>query len=300
MTATRYFVHLKGKQERRQADLVAIVIHNLQHTLDTMQLCIANGWVYRMTSSLYPLLNHPNANQCWDDMVLNEEVDDKLFKIKHLLTRSKLRVSLHPDQFIVPASNKPDVVRKSVAELENHAQFMDMIGVEQSYNYPINIHMNCYLGQRLEDVADRFATVYGNLSKSLKSRLVLENEDKPNSWNVHQLYTHIYSRVAVPITYDCLHYKCNPGPLDAIDSVELAKSTWRQHRPLFHFSDGDSDNTNPRQHRDYPVGIPLEYYYLDNVDFDMEFTMKDYAIKRLMESYPQNLKYEASNDQPRL
>ena len=289
ITATRYF---KLDKVVRKAKVLDILHNNLQVTLKTMQLCSSKGWVYRMSSSLFPLLNHPNAELSWDEAIEDERIDDALFKMKQYLIRSKLRVSLHPDQFVVPASANPSVVEKSIIELDNHAEFMDSLGLAKSYDYPINIHMNSYKGHTLSDITARFTNAYKRLSQSARSRLVLENEDKPNSWNTNQLYDNVYSSLNIPITFDCLHYRCNPGGAEMAEAINLAKSTWGTYRPLFHFSDSDPDKTNPREHRDYPVGIPVDYFRLDDVDFDMEFKMKDRAIQRLVDNYPISLNTE--------
>jgi len=159
---------------------------------------------------------------------------------------------------------------------------MDLFGLPQSYDAPINIHMNCYKGD-LQEIANRFINVYNNLPINVKSRLVLENEDKPNSWNVQQLYDFIYTKTGIPITYDNLHHRCNPGKLSAKDAVMLAKSTW-PNRSLFHFSDNDLTNKNPRAHGDYVRELPTEYVDLD-VDFEFEFKAKDYALERFEKEF---------------
>jgi len=143
--------------------------------------------------------------------------------------------------------------------------------------------MNCYKGN-VKDIALRFIDVYNTLSHNVRSRLVLENEDKPNSWNVQELYDIIHCKTGIPITYDNLHFRCNSGKLTAKEAVNLACSTWQNCRPLFHFSDNDPNNRNPRAHGDYVRELPSEYLNLD-VDFEFEFKAKDYAIERFETEY---------------
>jgi UV DNA damage endonuclease len=195
-----------------------------------------------------------------------------------------LRCSTHPDQFVVPASATKSVVEKSIVELKNHATIMDLFGLPQSYESPINIHMNCYKGN-IKDIAKRFIDVYNDFPVNVKSRLVLENEDKPNSWKVEELYDYIYQNTGIPITYDNLHYRCNTGKLTATEAVKLAVSTWGSYRPLFHFSDNDLTNKNPRAHGDYVRSIPEEYIDMDGVDYEFEFKAKDYAIERFEKEF---------------
>jgi UV DNA damage endonuclease len=279
MTKTR-FLALERK------DALSIVskrtLNNVIVTRKTIEFCGKHNWNYRISSDLFPLATLPEAN-----LSLNVLPDYNLilqeFKIaSDIIKKYNVRCSTHPDQFVVPASGNPSVSAKSIVELTNHATMMDLFGLPQSYDAPINIHMNCYKGD-LQEIANRFINVYNNLPVNVKSRLVLENEDKPNSWNVQQLYDFIYTKTGIPITYDNLHHRCNPGKLSAKDAVMLAKSTW-PNRSLFHFSDNDLTNKNPRAHGDYVRELPTEYVDLD-VDFEFEFKAKDYALERFEKEF---------------
>jgi UV DNA damage endonuclease len=279
MTKTRFLA-----LERKEA--LSIVskrtLNNVIVTRKTIEFCGKNNWNYRISSDLFPLATLPEAN-----LSLNVLPDYNLilqeFKIaSDIIKKYNVRCSTHPDQFVVPASGNPSVSAKSIVELTNHATMMDLFGLPQSYDAPINIHMNCYKGD-LQEIANRFINVYNNLPINVKSRLVLENEDKPNSWNVQQLYDFIYTKTGIPITYDNLHHRCNPGKLSAKDAVMLAKSTW-PNRSLFHFSDNDLTNKNPRAHGDYVRELPTEYVDLD-VDFEFEFKAKDYALERFEKEF---------------
>jgi len=253
-------------------------LNNVVVTRKTIEFCGIRNWNYRISSDLFPLATLPEANLSFDilpdyNLIVQE------FKIAaDIIKKYNVRCSTHPDQFVVPASATKSVVEKSIVELKNHASIMDLFGLPQSYESPINIHMNCYKGNT-KDIAKRFIDVYNDFPANVKSRLVLENEDKPNSWKVSELYDLIYSNTGIPITYDNLHFRCNSGKLTAKDAMKLAMSTWGNYRPLFHFSDNDLTNKNPRAHGDYVRNIPEEYVDMDGVDYEFEFKAKDYALK---------------------
>lgn len=253
------------------------VLNNVIVTKETIKYCINKGWNYRVSSDLFPLKTLPEANLDFDCLPDKDKIDQAFDECSVLIKNSKIRCSTHPDQFVVPASANSSVAQKSIVELTYHADVMDRLGLPRSYNAPINIHMNCYKGD-LKATAKRFIEVFRQLPEGVKSRLVLENEDKPNSWNVKQLYDYIYQETGIPITYDNLHFRCNTGGLTAKDAVTLCKSTWGSYVPLFHFSDNDVKNRNPRAHADYPTVFPDEYIG-ENIDLDFEFKAKDYAIE---------------------
>ena len=101
----------------------------------------------------------------------------------------------------------------------------------------INIHVNCSDGEPWE-IADRFAANLATLSDSVRSRLVVENEDK-GIWNVERLVKYFYNRHGIPITYDNLHDKCNPSDVGIYDCV----ATWGKYKPLFHYSESHPDKS---------------------------------------------------------
>jgi len=253
------------------------VLNNVIVTKETIKYCIDKGWNYRVSSDLFPLKTLPEANLDFNSLPDKDKIDQTFNDCSVLIKNSNIRCSTHPDQFVVPASANSSVAQKSIVELTYHADIMDRLGLPRSYNAPINIHMNSYKGD-LKSTAKRFIEVFRQLPEGVKSRLVLENEDKPNSWNVQQLYDYIYQEIGIPITYDNLHFRCNTGGLTAKDAVALCKSTWGSYVPLFHFSDNDVKNRNPRAHADYPTAFPDEYVG-EKIDLDFEFKAKDYAIE---------------------
>lgn len=280
MTKTRFFTLKRNEAEKIVADRT---LNNIFVTRRTLEFCAQNKWNYRVTSGMMPLETLPEANLLLENTYNFKAIKNEFDLCAKIIKENNIRCSTHPDQFVVPASANLNVVKKSIEELNMHAKMMDMMGLPQSYEAPINIHMNCYKGD-VNDIALRFIDVYNNLSHNVKSRLVLENEDKPNSWKVEQLYDLIYSKTGIPITYDNLHYRCNSGKLTAKEAVNVAKSTWGNYRPLFHFSDNDPNNKNPRAHGDYVRELPSEYVDFD-ADFEFEFKAKDYAIERFEKEY---------------
>lgn len=281
MTKTRFLSLERKSAERIVADRT---LNNVYVTRKTLEFCGQRGWNYRISSGMMPLETLPDANLLLENTYNFSKIKQEFDLCADIIKKYNIRCSTHPDQFVVPASANPTVVKKSIEELTMHGKMMDYFGLPCSYEAPINIHMNCYKGD-LNDIALRFIDVYKALPNNVRSRLVLENEDKGNSWKVDELYDLIYSKTGIPITYDNLHYRCNNGKLSAKEAVNVAMSTWGSYRPLFHFSDNDTNNSNPRAHGDYVRSIPEEYNNLDNVDFEFEFKAKDYAIEQFEKTY---------------
>jgi len=281
MTKKRFFL-LERKES--VSILSKRVLNNLHVVKETLKFCISKGWNYRISSDIFPLATLPEANLSYNSLPDYDAIMSVFDQCKNIISESGIRCSTHPDQFVVPASYNDAVSQKSVVELKHHANFMDMLGLPHSYESPINIHMNCYKGN-LQEIANKFISVYNTLPINVKSRLVLENEDKPNSWSVKELYDYIYIHTGIPITYDNLHFKCNPKGLNAHEALDICVKTWGDYKPLFHFSDSDPNGKNPRAHCDYVHTVPEEYLIDYELDLDFEFKAKDYAIEKFTEEF---------------
>ena len=280
MTKTRFLA-----LERKSAvDTVSKrTLNNVSTTVQIIALCASKGWNYRISSDLFPLATLPEANLSFDILPDKNKIYE-MFKLgSEIITKNKVRCSTHPDQFVVPASANTSVVQKSIVELKNHATVMDLFGLPQSYEAPINIHMNCYKGNT-KDIAKRFIDVYNDFPTNVKSRLVLELEDKPNSWGLIKLYDLIYQKTGIPITYDSHHFRLNnPENISPEKAILMCMETWGKYKPLFHYSNGKTGPTD-RSHSDYVYTLHKELFEND-VDVDFEFKAKDYAIEKFQTEF---------------
>lgn len=270
-------------------------LENLQTTLLTMKHAHSNGWGYRISSTLFPLFNLDKANVKLEHLPNAAQIDEKFREIRLFIysqSPKDFRISFHPDHFNVLCSSNPEVVKRTINELDHHAWLMDEIAGESSdsYWYPLNIHMSRSSGDP-KQISKEFLENYHKLPYRVQKRLVLENEDK-GLWTPDMLYKLIHLECGIPITYDNLHHQCNPGEWSVKEAFAKCYETWDVHncRPLFHYSEGGANN-NPRAHVDFPTSTPMRFrqQYDSNVtlgkeiDWDIELKQKDYAINHLEE-----------------
>jgi UV DNA damage endonuclease len=250
-------------------------LNNVDVTLMHIEHCAREGWGYRVSSSLFPCLTHPEFEYSIQDVPQYDQIMD-LFDYCVANNAWGVRLSTHPDQFNVLASENQSAVDKTIAELNHHGWIMDQLGCQRNYYNPINIHVNCTKGD-LKDIAARFMSNLNKCDCSVTSRLVIENEDK-GCWTVANLLEHF----DIPITYDNLHDKCNPSQLPCrvhpAWGMSSCAATWGSVKPLFHYSESHPDKTNPRSHADMPVDKPCSEQY----DWDIELKSKDAAIRACM------------------
>ena len=280
MTKTRFLALERKSAERIVADRT---LNNVIVTRKTLEFCASKKWNYRISSGMMPLQTLPDANLCMESNY-NFDIIKQEFKLcADIIKKHNIRCSTHPDQFVVPASANPSVVKKSVEELIVHGDMMDLMELPQSYDAPINIHMNSYKGD-IKEIAKRFIDVYNSLPHNVKSRLVLELEDKTNSWGLINLYNLIYQKTRIPITYDSHHFRLNnPENISPEKSILMCIETWGKYKPVFHYSNGKLSPTD-RSHSDYVYELHKELFEND-VDVDFEFKAKDYAIEKFETQY---------------
>ena len=280
MTKTRFLALERKNAERIVADRT---LNNVVVTRKTLEYCALNKWNYRISSGMMPLETLPEANLSIETTYNYTTIKQEFDLCNTVIKKNKIRCSTHPDQFVVPASATKSVVEKSIIELEAHGKMMDAMGLPQTYESPINIHMNCYKGDTKE-IAKRFIDVYNNFPVNVKSRLVLELEDKPNSWGLIKLYDLIYQKTGIPITYDSHHFRLNnPENISPEKAILICMETWGKYKPLFHYSNGKTGPTD-RAHSDYVYTLHKELFEND-VDVEFEFKAKDYALERFEKEF---------------
>ena len=247
-------------------------LNNIHVTRLCIEHCRENGWGYRVSSALFPCLTHPDFEHTIKDVIQHDDIMEEFGDIRYYNAQGRVRLSTHPDQFNVLASENQAAVDKTIRELNHHGWVMDMLGCERSYYNPMNIHVNNTKGE-LSDIAVRFMSNFAKCDKSVTSRLVIENEDK-GCWNVDNLLRHF----KLPITFDNLHDKCNPSYTDSDACMYQCAATWNV-KPLFHYSESHPEKTNPRSHADMPTDRPCS----DKYDWDIELKSKDTAIRACAE-----------------
>ena len=231
-------------------------------------------FVYRMSSDILPCIGFYKL----EDLPKFDLISKKLKEIGDYSKSVHMRLSFHPTHFCIPASENPVVVKNAIDELDKHAQIMDLMGLDQTHYYPINIHVNTTKPTR-EEAAKRFCDQFWNLSESCRKRLVVENDDGPNQYSTKILYDLIYKEIGIPITHDFHHHNYGPQDLSPEDALKLALSTWGDITPMTHMSSPKTlEDTSGKNtaHADYIYEEIKTYGLL--FDTEIEAKGKDLAV----------------------
>lgn len=261
----------KPKEESLEK-LSEIIRNNFSVTEKIIKHCAANNIKgYRFSSDLTPVLNHPDLLLKLEDLPNFKFIQYELDKIKKAIKETNIRVSAHPSEYISLTSENENVLLNSIRDLESHAELFDRLEISRSYYNPLNIHIRKD-GDPFE-LQKTFMKNFERLSDSVKSRLVLENNDTGTTWDVKSLKQFFWKNYNIPVTFDNLHHKMLNKGVSYSDAFFDAYETWNDIIPLFHYSEGKD---NGRAHRDMAEYLPEDFG--KEVYWDVELKSKDIAI----------------------
>lgn len=258
------------------AKVSGICLHNADNLLLAVQAAHRLGIeAFRITSPLFPRMTHPEAGYALEDLPQADAVAARMADVKKFAREHDIRLSFHPDQFVVLSSPHAHVVENSVRELKYHALLAEMVGADV-----INVHGGGAYGDKAAALA-RFAETFRGLPDSVASRLSVENDDA--SYTVADLMP-LCSELGLPLVYDVHHHRCNPDGLGECEATDLAAATWRGREPWCHISSPRQGwQGNPKPHADYidMADVP-ECWHGRAMTVDVEAKAKELAVVRLL------------------
>lgn len=211
-----------------EARLIETIQQNLDCLKKILQWNVENKiYFFRIGSQLIPFASHPVCKFKWQ-----RHFEEDFLKIGNFIKKHGIRVTMHPDQFIVLNSKNQSVVRRSISELEYHCQVLDLMKLP--YSAKIVIHVGGVYGEKERSI-QRFISNFKKLKPCLKKRLVIENDEKLYSLK-DCLF--ISSQLKVPVIFDSLHHDCLNNKESVLSAVQSAARTWKKADgvPIVHYS----------------------------------------------------------------
>ena len=213
------------------AKLVEIVEHNLQAQLRLLAYVATLPPVLRMlrlSSDLLPFYSHPKVAAFYQDPAIQLRLGEGFAAIGEAARAADIRLSMHPGQYCVLGSDRPEVVENSVAEFEYHADMIRMMGYGRQFqDFKCNLHIAGKLG------GDGIRAVWPRLSHEARQCITFENDEK--TYGVDDC---LALADLAPVVLDVHH--CWIHENDYIDPqaerVARIIDSWRGVRPTMHLS----------------------------------------------------------------
>jgi len=217
---------------------------------------------FRISSDIVPFASHPVMDVRW-----THEFKKELKLVGHLVRQENMRISMHPDQFVLLNALDKGIVQRSIAELRYHAEVLDAMGIEDA---AIQIHVGGMYGNKA-GAMDRFINTYRRLPANVKKRLAIENDER--------LYSladclAIHERTKIPVIFDSFHNELN-GRMPLKEAMNKASATWGR-MPLMMDYSSQEKGKRPGTHAEHiDNGHFRKFLKEAKGDFDLMLEIKD-------------------------
>lgn len=274
----------KTFQEKGLAHVGSLALQNCRDLNQILEWNALNGiQVFRMSSDLFPW----HTEYALEDLPNWGEISGLLLRAGESAKRTGQRLSFHPGPHNVLSSPNPQVVEAAIRDLKAHGEIMDAMGLPRTPEAKINIHVGGAYGEH-EKALERWCEVWVKLHESVRSRLTLENDDKPGMFSTKMLYEGAHKKVGVPIVFDSHHFECGPQDSTYQEALGMAVSSWPEGiRPQCHHTNSRKDNEEPSASRT----AHSDWYYTPfrdgghSVDVVLECKMKEKALDKYLKDF---------------
>jgi len=198
----------------------------------------------RLGSDILPVYTHSTWSYFWHRPDVITYLDKEFSRVGEIARNRDVRLSFHPGQFTVLASDNADIVTRSLEEFEYHADMARFMGYGKTFqDLKINVHIAGRAGP------EGIRQAYKRLSNEARNCITIENEEISHGLNDCLTISDI-----VPIVLDIHHHWIREGeyirPRD--DRVQRVIDSWRGVRPTLHYSLSREDYLDTRNYPNRP------------------------------------------------
>jgi UV DNA damage endonuclease len=242
---------------------------------------------FRMSSDLIPWASDYELTQLPD----YDAIAEVLYEVGLFAAENNIRITTHPGHFNKLTSPKESVILNTIRDLEIHGEIFDLMCLPRTPYAKINIHVGAAYDDK-SMALDNFCKNFQRLSEAVKTRLTVENDDKPSLYTTEELYNDIYKRINIPVVFDYHHHDLHPGNQSECEALDMAIATWPVGiRPVVHYSESRSDEygdprIKPQAHSDSYVRAIKTYGH--EIDIMLEAKHKEIALFKMRELMENN------------
>jgi len=182
----------------------------------------------RITSDMLSFYTHEEYSDFWKSTEVQNSLERWFAPLGETARANDVRLSFHPDQFVVLASDRPEVVNKSIEEFEYHVDMARWMGYgKQFQDIKINVHISGRQGP------DGIKRVMSRLSPEARNAITIENEEI--SWGLDST---LELANDLALVLDIHHHWIKTGEyIEKNDPrISMVIDSWRGVRPVIHYS----------------------------------------------------------------
>jgi len=283
-----------------------IMVHNIQSFMNLINYVggLPNELrMVRLGSDVLPVYTEPTWCYFWKLPDVVNYCESNFANVGKRAKALDVRLSMHPGQFTVLASDNDDIVNRSIEEFEYHVDVIRWMGYGRTYqDFKCNVHISGRKGpQGIKDALKR-------LSPEARNTITIENDEM--SWGID---ASLELRKHVALVLDIHHHWVATGeyirPTDC--RFDRIVESWRGVRPVIHYSVSREDYIQDawptdelldhqmllmngfkkqklRAHSDYMWNSAVNDWaleFLDHADIMVESKCKNLASQELYKYY---------------
>ena len=234
-TTMRWLREHKSEAEQRQWD---IMNHNARAALlmvERVATLPPERRMVRLGSEMLQGYTHEDWIPFWQQQDVQDHCARIFAPIGARARDLGVRLSFHPGQFCVLASESDEIVERSILEFEYHADMARWMGYGKSWHdhgFKINVHLSGKGG------AAKFLKTLGRLTPEARNLMTIENDEMTNG-----LDSTLAVAQHVALVLDVHHHWINTGEYIEPQDVRTSRviDSWRGVRPAMHFSTSRED-----------------------------------------------------------
>jgi UV DNA damage endonuclease len=223
-----------NRQTREVAEqrLWDIMVHNIQSYNNL--IAYVGGLPHelrmvRLGSDVLPVYTQADWSYFWQKPDVRAYCEKNFANVGKQARALDVRLSMHPGQFTVLASDNEEIVERSIEEFEYHTDVIRWMGYGRTFqDFKCNVHISGRQGP-----AGIKHAVNKRLSPEARNTITIENDE--NKWGLDSSLELVDTCALV---LDIHHHWCREGEyiLPTDDRFARIIDSWRGVRPTIHYS----------------------------------------------------------------
>ena len=182
----------------------------------------------RLSSDILPVYTQPDFSYFWRLSDVRSYLETHFSKIGDIARARNVRLSMHPGQFTVLASENPGIVDRSIEEFEYHADMARWMGYGKRFqDFKINVHISGKQGPA------GIKSALKRLTPEARNCITIENDEI--SWGLNASLELVND---LALVLDLHHHWIHTGEYinENDDRIKRVIDSWRGVRPVIHYS----------------------------------------------------------------
>ena len=239
----------KEVAEQKLWDLMVGNIESTRLLVERVGQLDQNLRMVRLSSDLLPVYTQSDWSYFWRRNDVRDYCERNFLSIGDNARINNVRLSFHPGQFTVLASDNPDIVNRSIEEFEYHADMARYMGYGKSFqDFKINVHISGRAGPA------GIRAALKRLSTEARNCITIENDEI--SWGID---SSLELRNDLALVLDIHHHWIHTGEYFEINDERTKRiiDSWRGNRPVLHYSISREDVLTGHTGLQRPALVPL-------------------------------------------